>query len=95
MPGPDPDGLGLEEFDGGRFNLTAYCFSNGNRRHRLARMLAVRKRLRWGGWKCLGCGEPVPLYRRADADYCSEGCRKTEARARRQRRAEIEARWSI
>ena len=91
MPGPDPDGLGIEESDCGGFNLTAYCFSNGNRRHRLARMRAVTRRLRWGGWKCQGCGEPVALHKRADAQFCSERCRKAEARARRQRRAESRA----
>ena len=86
MPGPDPDGISIEEHDEGRFTLTAHCFADGNRRHRVARMLAIRQRLRWGGWKCLGCGEPVALFKRADADYCSERCRKAEARARRKRR---------
>ena len=86
MPGPDPNGLYIEEYDNGGFRLTAEIWWHGNRRHRVARMLAIKQRLRWGGWKCLCCGEPVPIYKRADARYCSEGCRKAEARARRQNR---------
>lgn len=83
MPAPDPNGLSIEEYDDGGFRLTAEVWAEGNRRHRLARMRAVTRRLRWGGWKCRGCGEPMPLCKRADADYCSESCRKRAARRRR------------
>lgn len=86
MPAPDPSGLDCEERDDGSFTITAEVWWHGNRRHRIARMMAVARRIRWGGWRCLNCGEPVPLYRRADALFCGEGCRKRAARERRQRR---------
>lgn len=83
MHGPDSDGISVEVYDGGRFTLTALCYEDGNRRHRIARLPALMRRMRFGGWKCRACGEPAPHYKRADADFCSERCRKAEARARR------------
>jgi RNA polymerase-binding transcription factor DksA len=71
------------EHDDGRSTITALVPREGNRRHRIARMLAVGQRLRWGGWKCQHCGEPVPLFKRADARFCAERCRKADARQRR------------
>lgn len=86
MPAPDPDALYFEEYEDGSWRLTAEVWPDGNRRHRLARMGAVIRRLRWGGWKCVGCADPVPLFKRADARYCSERCRKADARALRRNR---------
>ena len=42
--------------------------------------IAALRRLRCDGWTCPECGEPVPMFRRADADYCREACRKRAAR---------------
>lgn len=87
MPPPDPEGLFIETMDNGRWRLLAEIWAHGNRRHRLARLSAVSRNLRQGGWTCRACGGPIPVVRRADARYCSEGCRKREARARRANRA--------
>jgi len=46
-------------------------------------MVAVSRRMRFDGWKCSWCRDPVPLHRRADAHFCGEGCRKNVARWRR------------
>jgi hypothetical protein len=46
----------------------------------------ILRNLQWGGWLCQWCREPVPLWRRADARFCCEGCRKRAARQRRQAR---------
>lgn len=92
MPGPDPDGLSYDETPDGRPIVTAQVwpsdgfFAQGNRRHRLARARAVLMNLQRGGWTCPGCGDPVPIWRRADAVFCSAGCRKRAARARRKGR---------
>jgi hypothetical protein len=75
MPGPDPQGLDIEERPDGSFTITAEVWRNGNRKHSVARMLAVSKLIKAGGWRCPHCGDPVPLYRRADARYCGEGFR--------------------
>ena len=83
MPGPDPQGLDITEHGGGDFTITAEVWPHGNRRARIARMLAIRRNIIASGWRCLWCGDPVPLYRRADARYCCEGCRKRAARERR------------
>jgi hypothetical protein len=86
MPTPDPNGLDIEEDDDGRLTITAEIWPHGNRRHRIARMTAVTRRLRWEGWRCRECNKPVPLYKRADARFCSEQCRKLAARRRRAER---------
>lgn len=88
MPGPDPFALTYNETPDGRPIVTAETdptsgpFATGNRRHRLARMRAVLRNLTANGWTCPECGDPVPIWRRADAVYCREACRK---RARRKR----------
>ena len=89
MPGPDPNGLHLEEYEDGSWSLTAAVWYYGNRRARIARMMAVSRRMRFDRWKCSWCRDPVPLYRRADAQFCCESCRKKAARWRRR------ARWGV
>jgi hypothetical protein len=87
MPHPDPNGLDIEENDDGTFRITAETWAHGNRRHRIARMLAVARNLRHGGWTCCGCGTKIALYKRADARFCGEQCRKAAARRRREIRS--------
>lgn len=88
MPGPDPDGIDLGYDYPRRLSVLVYrsdasiLYGGGNMRHRIARAEAVLRRLR-RGWLCLWCRRPVPIYRRADACYCSQGCRKRAARARK------------
>ncbi|KFI27763.1 hypothetical protein CN97_00150 [Haematobacter massiliensis] len=90
MPGPDPFGLSYEENEHGRPVVIAEMWTSrlppftGCPRTRLARARAVLANLKRDGWTCPRCGRPVPLYRRADAVYCSTGCRK---RAMRERKA--------
>ncbi|MFD0982560.1 hypothetical protein [Tropicimonas aquimaris] len=86
MPGPDPFGLDIEEHENGGFTITCEVWAQGNRANRIARMQAVSRNIRWTGWKCAWCYEPIPLYRRADARFCCEGCRKRAARQRRMNR---------
>ena len=45
-------------------------------------------RLHIDGWACRQCCAPIPMYRRADARYCCEGCRKLAARRRRAERGD-------
>ena len=88
MPGPDPDGLSLHMDALGRPVITAELWTSrlppftGCRRTRLARARAVLRNLHCGGWCCLHCGDPVPIWRRADAVFCSPGCKKRAKRAR-------------
>lgn len=89
MPGPDPSGLDIEEYEDGSFTITAEIWWYGNCRHRIARMRAVTRRIRRGGWRCPACAKPVALFKRADAHFCSERCRKVAARHRRKRRADL------
>ena len=77
MPAPDPQGLDIG------FTITAEVWPHGNRRTRIARMLAIHRSIRWDGWKCRWCNEPIALFKRADAKFCSEGCRKRAARQQR------------
>lgn len=94
MPGPDPNGLTYGETATGQPMVSAEIwgarnrpFWEGNPKHRLARAKAVLARLRLDGWTCHQCGDPIPMFRRADARYCSEGCRKRAARSRASERA--------
>lgn len=83
MATPDPNGIILEEFEDGSYGLTAELWAHGNRRHRIARLQAIARNIKRDRWRCVGCGKPVPLYRRADARHCDEQCRKRAARKRR------------
>lgn len=88
MPGPDPDRLLIEEHNPrfARVCFQAYDWTgnNGNRRKRA---MAILRRLRWGTWRCRGCGDELPDYVRADALYCGNKCRKKAARERRAARS--------
>jgi hypothetical protein len=88
MPAPDPHALTYDETPSGHPRVIAEVWPSsglfaGNRRHRLKRQRAVLLNLQRGGWCCPWCGDHVPLYRRADAVYCREACRKRAAKARR------------
>lgn len=88
MPGPDPYGLYYDETPSGQPIVTAEVWPSsglfaGNRRNRIKRFKAVYRSIMRDGWLCLWCSVPVPIYRRADACYCSQGCRKRAARARK------------
>ena len=88
MPGPDPDGIDFGYDYPRRLSVLVYrsdaniLYGGGNMRHRNQRAEAVLRRL-CRGWLCHWCSRPVPIYRRADACYCSQGCRKRAARARK------------
>ena len=87
MPEPDPDGVRIEEWPDGSIHVISEVWWHGNRRHRLARGARIA-RLEWGsGWRCWWCGDEVPLFRRTDARFCSESCRKRAARERRKWRS--------
>jgi hypothetical protein len=86
MPAPDPQGLDIDERPDGSFAIKAEVWPYGNRRVRIARLLAIRRNILRHGWKCWQCGDPVALVKRADARFCSEGCRKRAARMLRKHR---------
>lgn len=95
MPAPNPFGIDYDETADGHPMVTGELWPSnglfaGNRRHRLARMRAVLGNLSRGGWCCPECGDPVPICRRADAVYCSRGCRKRAMRARSSAKAGVE-----
>jgi len=82
MGAPDPHGVWIECHDDG--TISAFCekWFHSNMRTRKARARSILHNMA-KGWNCPTCGDPVPTYRRADAVYCSEGCRKRAARIRR------------
>lgn len=82
MPAPDPHGVTIEKTPGGGWNLLIETFMFSGRTQRKARAMRMMRNLRRNGWCCEWCGGPVPEFRRADARYCREGCRKRAARAR-------------
>lgn len=84
----------IEDRPGGGVSVHAEIRPNScpafpdNRTHRLVRLRHLPQGA-MGGWCCRACGAPVPLYRRADAQFCREACRKRFARARRKDRASV------
>lgn len=84
MPAPDPDAI---EIGPGWPEKVEVWFTqpfwDGNRKHRKQRAISIAKNLGRGGWLCRFCCDPVPLYKRADAVFCSEGCKRRMARWRR------------
>ncbi len=87
MPAPDPHGLYIEEYDDGGFSIICELWWHGNRANRIRRMRSIADNIRWGGWLCAHCRKPIPIFRRSDALYCRERCRKAAARLRRHERA--------
>ncbi|WP_162946755.1 hypothetical protein [Ruegeria sp. EL01] len=53
---------------------------------RISRRAAALGRNYSRGWHCAYCGELMPEWKRIDAKYCKEGCRKMAARKRRERK---------
>lgn len=83
MPGPDPHALWIESDEPPYRVCHQAYFWTGNNGNRKARAVAILRRLMLGTWQCRECGEGLPDYVRADAQYCREACRKAAARRRR------------
>ena len=79
MPAPDPDAIEIIEWEGG-YSVLFPSWPNGCPRTLAARAKAILRNLRRNGWRCMWCGDPVPTQRRADAEFCSERCRKAAKR---------------
>ena len=86
MPEPEIDGIETFEPVESRWRIRAYIERHGNKRHRLARMHAILANLRRNDWRCIWCGAKIAMYKRADAVFCGEGCRKRAARLTRKAR---------
>jgi hypothetical protein len=84
MPGPDPDGVYISEHIEGRISVTheSYLWSNSSH-NRFRRAVTILRRLHRGTWRCAWCWGELQTWRRADAIFCCEGCRKQAARQRR------------
>lgn len=86
MPAPDPWAISVEEKPNG-WSVHYDTFMLSGRTQRLARAKRILSNLRKNGWCCAWCGQPVPEFRRADALFCRESCRKRAARSRRAERS--------
>ena len=89
MPAPDPEGVWLETDEYGRLSVFYYNpIWTGKSRDRKKRAIAMLRKAVRGDWRCLWCRGFLPCYRRVDAKYCCEGCRKRAARQKRLWRCE-------
>ncbi|MCJ1900967.1 hypothetical protein MR829_11340 [Paracoccus versutus] len=73
----------IEAREGGGWAVLIETFMLSGRTQRKARAMRILANLKRNGWACGWCSGPVPEFRRADARYCCEGCRKRAARSRR------------
>lgn len=89
MPSPDPKGVTRSNAPSGMVSVLVDTYLAGNRKARMARAMQILSYLEAGGWQCRWCGDQVPFYRRADARFCCEGCRKRAARLRRRERVRL------
>ena len=80
MPGPDPTAVWIEEGWNGRLTATYEVFLATNLSARKRRALAILRNVQCGGWLYRWCNEPVPHFRRTDARFCGESCRKKAPR---------------
>ncbi|MCX8955414.1 hypothetical protein OU790_18500 [Ruegeria sp. NA] len=62
-----------------RMAFTSFPWQNA---HRIAQRANALARNYSKGWYCAYCGELMPEWKRIDAKYCKEGCRKMAARER-------------
>lgn len=83
MPAPEPGTVFFEEYEGRTLAYFQRYFWSGRFAHRAARASAMLGRMKVGTWRCQWCWEDLETHKRTDAQYCSEGCRKRAARARR------------
>ncbi len=72
----------LEHYDPPHVRLTFTHFPWQNQT-RIAQRASKMARNYSRGWHCLYCGNLMPEWKRVDAKYCKEGCRKMAARKRR------------
>ncbi len=72
----------IEECDPPYVSLTfsSYSWQNATLVKRRAQHLAAKYSK---GWHCLYCRDLMSVWKRRDATYCCESCRKMAARARR------------
>ena len=82
MPGPDPNSIWLELGYGCRYIMYHRYLSTGQAGNRKKRVERLAKRMAKGDWICRWCKDPLPLWRRVDALYCRESCRKRAVRGR-------------
>ncbi|AUQ53187.1 hypothetical protein PhaeoP92_00481 [Phaeobacter inhibens] len=87
MPGPTPGSVWIEVVDGRACATFERYLWSDNFMHRLQRATALTRRVSNGSWVCRWCGNELPDFRRTDALYCGESCRKKAARQRRRDRA--------
>lgn len=84
MPAPDPEAAWIETAPSGVISVHVQGLkvseTSKNRR-----AVALHRRYR-NGWFCASCNTQMPPWKRMDARYCREGCRKAEARNRRKLR---------
>ncbi len=65
-----------------RLSFTHFPWQNA---HRIAERATKLAQNYSKGWHCAYCGNLMLVWKRIDAKYCKEGCRKMAARKRRTR----------
>ena len=86
MPAPDPYSIWIEPVMGGSVLMYYRYFGTGKAGNRKKRVARLCERLSQGDWVCRWCSDPIAIWRRTDARYCRERCRKKAARSRKRNR---------
>lgn len=88
MPEPNPHSVWIEREDGSTtLSYLRFNFFTGRIADHEPRAKKLAQRIIEGSWVCRWCSCELQHWRRSDAHYCSEHCRKKAARSRRRVRA--------
>ena len=85
MPGPAPHSIWFETIYGGSLVTFENYLGQRQSLHREQRAQALSNRLLQNTWKCRWCSSSLPIWKRSDAIYCGESCRKKDAHKRHAR----------
>ena len=90
MPDPSETLIWIEELDPPHVTMT-YSIRPWQNRTQVARRVSRLCQKYARGWHCQRCEKLMPVWKRVDAVYCCESCRKLSARERRHARTECKA----
>ena len=83
MPAPVPHTIWIEPMFGGSLITFENYLGQRQSLHRQRRVTSLVTRISKNTWQCPLCSSPLPMWKRADAVYCRESCRKKAARGRK------------
>mgnify|MGYP006115360327 FL=1 len=83
MPAPAPNTIWVSPIFGGSLITFENYLGQRQSLHRQRRATILVMRISKNTWQCPWCSSRLPMWKRVDAIYCGESCRKKAARGRK------------